>query len=239
MSLIPFPNIPNVIGVPPIPRSPLFPVAATVRAVVSIAQGMLWQASHVDTQWGIWDAFGTPLADPAKFTGFGGFALDALGLGSRLSTDGVCYSKETRVCDFPVERGGFASYNKVELPAEPAVTLALSGSEDDRATFLNAIDEACKSTALYSVVTPEVVYIDYTVESYDYERRNSKGATLLIVTLNLKEIRQVSAQYSESSGGQIDQPKAAGASPQVDSGKAQPKAPQQSSLKSIANKLGI
>ena len=154
-----------------------------------------------------------------------------------MSTGSVDYSKETRVSDFPLERGSFAAYNKVETPAAPQVVLCMQGSEKNRRTFLEAIDKAVKSTDLYSVVTPEVTYIDYSIERYNYSRRSSKGATLLIVEITLKEIRQVSAQYTQSNKGQVDAPKDAGATPQADNGKVQAQTPPPSTLKSIANKL--
>ena len=235
MPLIPFPSVPKLPGVPALPRSAKFP--PIVRAGLGLLQGMLWRIFQVQTRWGIWDSKGKPLGDPAKFTGLAGAALEAAGLGSTLSTSSVDYSKATRVSDFPIEQGSFASYNKVEAPAAPTVTLCLTGSEKNRRTFLDAIDAACKSTDLYSVVTPEVTYIDYSVERYNYQRRNSKGATLLLVEITLKEIRQVSASYAQSNKGQVDKPKDTSATPQADNGKVQAQTPQPSTLKSIANKL--
>lgn len=235
MPLIPFPDVPKLPGVPSLPRSPKFP--PLVRTGLGLVQGMLWRVFQVQTRWGIFDSKGKPLGDPAKFTGLVGNALDAAGLGSTLSTNSVDYSKDTRVSDFPIEQGSFASYNKVETPASPIVTLCLTGSENNRRTFLDAIDKATKSTDLYSVVTPEVTYIDYSIERYNYSRRSSKGATLLIVEITLKEIRQVSSQYTQSNGGQVDAPKDAGATPTADNGKVQAKAPDTSTLKAIANKL--
>ena len=198
---------------------------------------MLWRIFQVQTQWGIWDSKGRPLGDPSKFTGLIGRALESAGIGSTLSTSSVDYSKETRVSDFPLERGGFAAYNKVETPAAPQVVLCMQGSEKNRRTFLEAIDKACKSTDLYSVVTPEVTYINYAVERYNYARHSSKGATLLIVEITLKEIREVSALYTTSNKGQVDKPKDVSATPQADNGKVQAQTPQPSTLKSIANKL--
>lgn len=230
MALIPFPSVPKLPGVPALPRSAKFPPA--VRAGLGLLQGMLWRIFQVQTRWGIWDSKGRPLGDPSKFA-----ALEAAGLGSTLSTGSVEYSKETRVSDFPIEGGAFASYNKVETAASPQVVLCMQGSEKNRRTFLEAIDKACKSTDLYSVVTPEVTYINYTVERYNYARHNSKGATLLIVEITLKEVRQVSALYTQSNKGQVDKPKEASATPQADNGKVQPQTPQPSTLKSIANKL--
>lgn len=233
MPNIPFPNVPVAPGVPPLPRSTSAPARA---ASISVLQGMLWRIFQVDSQWGIFDSEGKALGDPAKFTGLVGNALEATGLGSTLSTGSVEYTKETRVSDFPIEGGGFASYNKVEMAAAPIVTLCLSGSEGDRRSFLEAIDAACKSTDLYSVATPEVTYANYSIERYNYQRRSSKGATLLIVEIALKEIRQVSAQYAKR---QIDTPKDAGATPAKSGGKVQAKKPETSTALAIARKLGL
>lgn len=235
MALIPFPDVPRLPGVPALPRSPNFP--PLLRAGLGLLQGMIWRIFQVQTRWGIWDSKGKPLGDPAKFTGLAGAALEAAGLGSTLSTGSVDYSKETRVSDFPIEGGAFASYNKVETPASPQVVLCMQGSEKNRRTFLEAINKACKSTDLYSVVTPEVTYINYAVERYNYARHSSKGATLLTVEITLKEIRQVSAQYTQSNKGRVDAPKDAGATPQADNGKVQAQTPPPSTIKSIANKL--
>ena len=234
MPLIPFPNVPKLPGVPALPRSPNFPPLA--RVALGIVQGALWRVFQVQTRWGIYDANGKPLADPRRFQGLAGELLNTLG-GTTVSTGGVDYFKETRVSDFPVEQGHFASYNKVEMPAAPVVTLCMSGNESDRKKFLDAIDSACKSTDLYSVVTPEVTYINYAIERYNYQRRNNKGATLLIVEIALKEVRQVSAQYTVSNKGKVDAPKDAGATPQVDNGKVQAQTPKASTLKSLADKI--
>lgn len=235
MAFIQFPNIADVLGVPPLPRSPRFPPVAQV--AVSLIQGIVYRAFQVQTQWGIYDSNGRPLGDPSKFKGLLGGAIESIGLGSTYSTNAVDFSKETRVSDFPLERGGFAQYNKVEMPANPIVTLCLDSNESGRRAFLEAIDKATLSTDLYSVVTPEVTYINYSIERYNYQRRSEKGATLLLVELSLKEIRQVSALFSIANAGQLVAPKNAAATPPVDNGKVQAKTPGPSVLKSIANKL--
>lgn len=232
MPLIPFPNVPNLPGVPSIPRSPRFPSSTAIG--LGIVQGTLWRVLQQPTKWGVFDSQGNALADPGKFGKVG----EAVGLGSSLSTNAVDYQKEMRVSDFPLEKGGFANYNKVELPATPSVTLVLGGSEADRSAFLDAVDAATKSTETFSVVTPEVTYINYTIERYNYQRRNTRGAYVLIVELLLKEIREVSAQYSQVTKQQISVPKDVGASPKVDGGKVQARKPDVSTLKSLSNKLG-
>lgn len=231
MPTIPFPDVPKVPGVPAIPRSPLFPPAA--QAALGLVQGALWRSFQSGTRWGIFDSQGKALADPSKLTGAAGTLAGSLGVGATLSTDSVDFSKETRVSDFPVERGSFAAYNKVELPATPTVTLCLAGTEAERTQFLAAIDAACKSVDLYDVVTPEVTYKGYSIERYAYQRRTSRGATLIAVELGLKEILQVSAQYTQTQRP-TQEPSAAAT---TDNGKVQAQTPKQSALKSLASKI--
>ena len=159
-----------------------------------------------------------------------GSALGALGLTTTTSTNSIEYDKAMRVSDFPVERGGFASYNKIEMPATPVVSLCYDGNESARTSLLNAIDKAVKSTDLYSVVTPEVTYIGYTIERYNYQRRAERGTTLLIVELFLKEVRQVSAQYTTAT---IVAPQNPDETPSVTNGLTQPTAPAQSTLSKL------
>lgn len=235
MPNIPFPNVPQSPGVPAIPRSPNFPTA--VRAGIGLATSAILGIIDSKPRWGVFDSSGQPLGDPSIFTGIIGGIVSGVGLGSTISTNSVDYSKETRVSDFPIERGSFASYNKAEMPAEPVVTLCLSGTESNRREFLNAIDAACKSTDLYSVITPEVSYIEHSIERYRYERRNSKGAALIMVEISLREIRQVNALYTQVASKQIDQPQDPGATSQTDNGNVQATTPNQSTLKSMLNKF--
>lgn len=232
MSLYPYPDVPPFPGVPELPRSPLFPPAATIG--LGLVEGVLLSILQIRTQWGIFDIEGNALGNPAQFAGIPAEILNPIGLGASLSTNSVDYRKETRVSDFPVERGGFASYNKVEIPATPSVTLCFEGTESDRTTFLNAIDAATKSTQLYNVVTPEITYVGYTLEDYRYERRALRGATLLMVQIDLVEVRQVSAVYTKAV---IVAPKDPGATPAASNGVVQPQTPPTSILKTGANWL--
>lgn len=199
---------------------------------------MIWSYFQNDTQWGIFDSNGNAVGDPSLIKGIGGTVLEALGISSVLSTASIEYSKENRTADFPVEGGKFANYNKVELPAEPRVVLVLSGSDSERKSFLDAIDTASKSTDLYSVVTPEVTYTNYSLDSYNYSRRADHGATLLIVEIRLREVRQVLAAYTNSTVN-TSNASSDSAKPQSDTGNVQSSTPSTSVLKSITNKLGI
>jgi hypothetical protein len=141
--------------------------------------------NNFTTEWGIFDKTGEPIA---------GFTSSLIGpIQSFYSLD---YYKENLVANFPVQDGSFASYNKVEMPASPVVVLNFTGNLEERMQFLNMIDAACQSTNLYTILTPEIAYVDFTIESYNYTRSAAKGTTLISVELHLKEVRQVEVQKS-------------------------------------------
>lgn len=220
MPTIPFPNVPNYPGVPQIPRTGQNQPASGVTFGLGPTQPVLADSMQTQPQWGIFDAFGSQVGITSQ--------------DSILSTSSFEFLKEMKTSDFPVQRGGFASYNKVERPANPTVTLAFQGSVGDRATFLNAIDAAVKSTGLYSVITPEVTYANYSLDRYSYMRRSERGVTLLIVEIVLTEIRQVSAQYFTVQTP-INDPQNPAAVEPTSQGTVQPQDPSSSVLKSFAN----
>jgi len=216
MPFIEYPNVPNVPGVPAVNRLPAdagdglysMPSLSPVDAAGSV----------IAEAWGIYNT------DTGAEIGGSSDVIPNISE-IILSTASVEYRKECQVADFPVEGGYFASYNKVELPANPQVTLIYDATINDRSAFLNAVDEACKSTDGYDVVTPEQSYINYSIERYSYSRTQSKGAHLLIVELSLKEIRTVDAQYTTANTN-TPAPQSVNAAPQVDSGKVQAQPPQ-------------
>jgi hypothetical protein len=242
-TFIPFPNVPEYPGVPQLTRPVSAAIASNPVLAIGIgtAETLLASALQQYPKWGIYTSSGNQVGISIS----GNSTLDNLvnslatqvagGGTPTLSTISLDYMKEMTVSDFPVEMGGFASYNKVEKPAEPTITLALAGSASDRTSFLNAIDTACKSTNLYSVISPEVQYVNYTFLRYRYSRRSNKGVTLLMVDVTMREVRQVSATFTTASP--IVNPANAASTPQVNNGMTQAATPDQSTLLSITNKL--
>jgi len=230
MPLIPFPYVPALPGVPYLSRLVGQVIPTPVAVAAGVVGALLGTLTQSQTQWGIYDSRGRPM---------GGTSVQLFG-GPVLSTNALEFRKETRVSDFPVQSGDFATYNKVQMPSTPMVTLALAGSESDRAGFLAEVDAACNSTDLYSVVTPEITYINHTFERYNYSRRSRRGATLLIVEIYLKEVRQVSAQYSTGTvNPQIGTPQTTSATPTIDSGIVQTQTPTQHAQAGVNTKLSI
>lgn len=241
MPSIPFPAVPAYPGVPAIPRATGAAVAPiTVLAIgIGTLAGVIGSAMQQPTQWGIFDSSGNQLGGSNATNGIlAALASQITGSSTpTLSTYSFDYTKETTISDFPIEMGSFASFNKVERPGNPTVTLSFAGSESDRTTFLNAIDAACKSTGLYSVMTPEIQYVNYNIERYAYRRRAANGATLLTVEISLKEIRQVSAAISQSASAPITNPQNPNAASQINNGAIQGAPPEQSTLRSIMGKF--
>lgn len=159
-------DIPRVAGVP----------ALSSYAVVEDAVLLTADAARVlqllqPPQWGIFDQSGNPylVGDTVK-------AVD--------------FDQEYRPSNYPVEDGGFASYNKVARPFMLEITFTKAGNVAERAAFLATIDAAIKSLYLFVVATPERVYQNVNITRQAFRRTRQNGATMLTVEVWCEEIRQ-------------------------------------------------
>lgn len=100
------------------------------------------------------------------------------------------YRQDTKISDYPQEKGGFQSYNKVGTPFDVRVQLTKGGTESDRSAFLSAIEAATASLDLFDVVTPEKVYKNANLQRFDYRRTAQSGVGLITVDLWLVEVRE-------------------------------------------------
>lgn len=100
---------------------------------------------------------------------------------------------ESQVSDYPVETGAFAIYNKVKRPTGVTVTLIKTGSDVARFTWLAAIQQAelQAPTTLYTLISPQSVYADYTLQNMSYETRPDRGSNLLFLTLQFLQVSQI------------------------------------------------
>lgn len=128
--------------------------------------------------WGVYDAGGANLMDFDVFFR-------------------ITVKEESRVAHSPVEEGGFASYNKVAGPAQISVTLGRSGSASTRSAILDRLAALVATTELIAVVTPSRTFADMTLEAFDYSHTAQSGIDRLVVTLRLREVRQITAQYGQ------------------------------------------
>ena len=121
----------------------------------------------------------------------------------------VQYRQQWSISDFPVERGAFESYDKVQIPYDARLRFTAGGSLANREAMLASIAAVAADTNLYDVVTPEAVYLSCNFTHYDYSRRSNEGLGLLSVDIWLIEVREaVSAAMtntqSPSSAAQVN-----------------------------------
>jgi len=167
-----FPNIPPFPGVPPILRN-------ANAAVTNVITGLNSAKALVQRVLGI-----TPAVQWGVFTSEGRPAIVGL------SVIAFEYAKDTRISDFPIEKGSFASYNKVDVPADAKITFSAGDTETTRNDFLMRIEPQLKTLDLFTVVTPDKSYTNMNVVHYDYRRTAESGAGLLIVDVWLREVRE-------------------------------------------------
>lgn len=97
---------------------------------------------------------------------------------------------EAQISDFPVENGGFASYNKVIRPFDVRLAMTKGGSVEDRQAFVQQVQDAWQSLDLFNVVTPEVVYLDVNVVGVRRLVESDRGVGLMMLEVSLRKVRQ-------------------------------------------------
>lgn len=162
------PDIPNWKGLP----------NAGLDAGISLGGAALIN-SLFGNYWGVFNEYGVPL----------------------LLADNVIslqYENKSRVVNAPIERGTFASYNKISDPWKATVQMSKgSGGALERGAFLAQLEILSKSTLRFIVITPEFVYKFANIVGYDLAREAKDGATLIKVNVHLEEIREVTVSYAE------------------------------------------
>lgn len=119
------------------------------------------------------------------------------------------------VSNFPVEKGAFATYNKVRQPIRITVTLSVGAiqsqrtgisisemrrrGKDRRGKLLSDLTIARISTDVYNITMPEGTYPRMTLQDYSFAREQTKGGPSRIVAeLIFIEVREVVSQYTNS-----------------------------------------
>lgn len=131
-------------------------------------------AALIANQWGVFSEGGALVVEPDNIAAVG-------------------YSAEYRTADYPIEKGGFESYDKVALPFEVRVVMSKGGKLAERQAFLAKLEAIRGDRKLYNVVTPEGSYRNVNIGRVQLDRNADRGATMLTVEVGLREIRQSAA----------------------------------------------
>jgi len=206
--MVDFPIVPDVPGVPPLLRDSTQDFGQTIDLLTF--DTVIGYGTEHTPQWGLYLG-GVPVIVADTVVSFE-------------------FKREWAIADYPVERGGFESYDKVNIPFQPRLQFASGGSEQNRQDLLDQISAIAGTLQLFDAVTPEVVYPSVCVQHYDYRRSARNGLGLLVIDLWLLEVRVTAGTTGENTKD------ASGASPSQD-GNVQPSAdvaPTQQSVDSFA-----
>lgn len=169
------PVVPDVPGVPPLVRSgpaPASPPLLQGDTLASVGQSVF-------PKWGLF-LNGEQVLFPDSVVTFS-------------------FKQDYELLDYPVEEGGFETYNKVIIPSEIQMRVAKGGAESNRAALIDTIDGLAQTLDLYTVVTPEASYLDYNIERYDYKRTNDNGVGMIIIDIHLRQVRVVTVpEFSQT-----------------------------------------
>lgn len=164
-------------------------------------------------QWGVYSQFGIPilLADTVY---------------------SVNYQNTSQVAQAPVEKGTFASYNKVQNPYQASVVVAKGGGDPTmRGLFIAQLEALSNSTLLFNIITPEYVHRNAAIIGYDYARAPNSGARMIVANIHLEEVREVSVSYeTKETANPAD-------SAAADGGEVQPQETPTSTLRGIVDSI--
>ena len=163
-----YPDVPLAPGVPSVPRDPTVSTGPTQRPTPTQTTA---GASGRASTWGIYDKNG---GAPITVTSF----------------VGIMAGQEYDVSTYPVEKGSFETYNKVQRPFTGTLRLSRDKDVSDRKRFLDDLDALCASVDMFTVVTPERTYSNVTFVSHDYDRTAERGAGMIMADVRFMEVRQ-------------------------------------------------
>lgn len=130
----------------------------------------------------------------------------------------------------PVEQGSFFSANKVASPAMYSAELTLQGSSMELMQAIGILEKEVKDASLIQIVTPFYVTPNATVVKIAWTHKETVG--MLLVSLQLQEVREVEAEYTNTKVKPVSKGQAKNGSDvsTQNGGKVQPKEPRQSVL---------
>lgn len=163
-------NVPNFPGVPSVFRSG---ASSVLTSLLNADAYSLLAGVFGLPQWGIY-FYGIPVVVADTVTAFN-------------------LSKSWRISNFPIEAGGFQSFNKVYVPFRGSFRFAAGGSSATRKALLASIEAISGNLLQYDIVTPDAVYSGVNIIDYAYDRAADRGVGLIEVDVHVEEVRETAA----------------------------------------------
>jgi hypothetical protein len=127
------------------------------------------------------------------------------------SFHGIDFTNNFNVSTYPIENGGFASYNKIHTPFNLKVTVAVGGDDAKKEKFISTLDAMSNSIEYFGLITPAGTYKNLTVERYDYKRELKNGLGILVVAISFVQIMEAISTTAQA--GKVGSPATPSASP--------------------------
>ena len=180
-SIVPLPSGYTVPIAPGIPNLAGLATTFLPTPVLAVADS-LGLSSLFPPQWGIFSTAGAVL----------------------VQTDSVVemdYVGDSNIPTYPIEQGGFLSYNKVQMPYTATLTMARGsggivgdisafiGSATGRSAFLAQLEALKTGLTLVNVVSPDKVYTSANVTHYEVDRSAETGVSVITARVTIEEVR--------------------------------------------------
>lgn len=113
------------------------------------------------------------------------------------------YRRDWAIADYPLEKGAFESYDKVQTPFSARISMATGGSFSARKRFIRSLQSIENDLKKYDVITPEVTYTNVNIMHVDYRRADAKPG-IIVINVYLQEIREIvteSVNVAKQPGG--------------------------------------
>lgn len=121
----------------------------------------------------------------------------------------------------PVESGSFVTYNKTSEPLSIDISVGIGGTSEDLQGVITRLEDLQTGAEVFSIISPEKEYSNFTLESYSYDRKRNEGHSVLWIDLHAVEIREVEPQYTTAKVIKPESAKKADSVSAVDRGKVQ------------------
>ena len=97
-------------------------------------------------------------------------------------------SNASQIAGYRIEKGQFASYNKVDSPYELSLVAVKRGTILELDDFLFKLDVISNDIKLYNILTPGQLYQNANMQQYAYRRSIEGGLNLLYVSMMFTQI---------------------------------------------------
>ena len=184
MPLIPFPDVPMSAGVPAVPFS------SSANYTQAPAAGFISNANGQNAP-----GFVSNGSSAATEPGYKSWSIVDPEDGSTVlqpdSMVAVEIKETSKISTYPLEGGGFAAYNKIDVPFQLRVTMSCGGQgEMTREDFLSTLGDMKAGVDLYTIVTAYDTYENANLIEYSVHHSATNGATLVVAECMFEEVRQ-------------------------------------------------